>query len=104
MDRIWLKSYPDYVPAELPPAPFHSVRELFEHAFERWPERPAYTNMGTTLTYRDLDEQVDALCVLSATDLWPDPRRARCDHVAECPAVPDCNVRRLSCGPRRRQR
>jgi len=57
VDRIWLKSYPDYVPAELPPAPFHSVRELFEHAFERWPERPAYTNMGTTLTYRDLDEQ-----------------------------------------------
>ena len=57
MDRIWLKSYPEYVPAELPPAPFRSVRELFEHAFEQWPERPAYSNMGTTLTYRDLDEQ-----------------------------------------------
>jgi long-chain acyl-CoA synthetase len=57
VDRIWLKSYPEYVPAELPPAPFRSVRELFEHAFEQWPERPAYSNMGTTLTYRELDEQ-----------------------------------------------
>jgi long-chain acyl-CoA synthetase len=32
------------------------VRELFEHAFDAYPERPAYTNMGTTLTYRDLDK------------------------------------------------
>ncbi len=31
------------------------MRELFEHAFDEYPERPAYTNMGTTLTYRDLD-------------------------------------------------
>ena len=57
MDKIWLKSYPDYVPAELPAAPFRSVRDLFEQAFERWPDRPSYTNMGTTLSYRDLDEQ-----------------------------------------------
>ncbi|MDH3551226.1 MAG: long-chain-fatty-acid--CoA ligase, partial [Gammaproteobacteria bacterium] len=56
MDKIWLKSYPDYVPAELPPAPFRSVRELFEHAFDAHPERPAYSNMGRTLTYRQLDE------------------------------------------------
>ncbi|MDH3338157.1 MAG: AMP-binding protein [Gammaproteobacteria bacterium] len=56
VDKIWLKSYPDYVPAELPPAPFRSVRELFEHAFDAHPERPAYSNMGRTLTYRQLDE------------------------------------------------
>jgi len=57
VDKIWLKSYPEHVPAELPAAPFRSVRELFEHAFDTWPERPAYTSMGTTLTYRELDEQ-----------------------------------------------
>ncbi len=56
VDKIWLKSYPEYVPAELPPAPFRSVRELFEHAFDTYPERPAYSNMGTTLSYRQLDE------------------------------------------------
>ena len=57
MDKIWLKSYPEDMPAELPPAPFRSVRELFEQAFEKWPDRPSYTNMGTSLTYRQLDEK-----------------------------------------------
>ena len=55
MEKVWLKSYPDYVPAELPEPPFRSVRELFEQAFDAYPDRPAYTNMGTTLTYGDLD-------------------------------------------------
>ena len=56
MDKIWLQSYPEDVDPELPPAPWRSVRELFEDAFDQWPERPSYSNMGTTLTYRELDE------------------------------------------------
>jgi len=56
LEKIWLKSYPEGVPAELPPAAFRNVREIFEQAFDAWPERPAYTNMGTTITYRELDE------------------------------------------------
>ena len=55
MEKAWHKSYPDHVPAELPEPPFRSVRELFEQAFDAYPDRPAYTNMGTTLTYGDLD-------------------------------------------------
>ena len=61
MEKIWLKSYPDNVPAELPDAPFRSVRELFEQAFENWPDRPAYSNMGTTLTYSELDDVIPGL-------------------------------------------
>ena len=56
LEKIWLKSYPEGVPSELPDPPFRSVREIFEHSFDAWPERPAYTNMGTTLTYREIDE------------------------------------------------
>jgi long-chain acyl-CoA synthetase len=56
LDKPWLKSYPEGIPADLPDAPWRSVRELFEQAFNAWPERPAYTNMGTTLTYREVDE------------------------------------------------
>ena len=56
MEKIWLKSYPPGVPEELPTPPYGSVRELFEQAFEKYPERPAYSNMGTTLSYRQLDE------------------------------------------------
>jgi long-chain acyl-CoA synthetase len=56
VDKVWLKSYPDGVPAELPEAPFRSVRDLFEQTFDAYPERPAYTCMGTTLSYGELDK------------------------------------------------
>ena len=68
MEKIWLKSYPEGIPAELPDAPFRSVRELFEHAFETWPDRPAFSNMGTTMTYRQLDEKsMQFACYLQKT-------------------------------------
>ncbi len=56
MDKIWLKSYQEDVPAEIPTPEFKSLREMIEFAFDEFPDRPAYTNMGTTLTYRDLDK------------------------------------------------
>ena len=55
MDKIWLKSYAEDVPAEIPTPEFKSLREMIEFAFDEFPDRPAYTNMGTTLSYRDLD-------------------------------------------------
>ncbi len=56
MERIWLKSYPDGIPDQLPPPEFRSIREMFEHTFETYPDRPSYTNMGTSISYRELDE------------------------------------------------
>ncbi len=56
MEKIWLKSYPDGIPAELPPSKFRSIRDMFESLFEAYPDRAAYTNMGTTMSYRQLDQ------------------------------------------------
>jgi long-chain acyl-CoA synthetase len=56
LEKPWLKSYPEGIPAELPPAPYRSVREIFEQAFDAWPDRVAYSNMGTALTYSQVDE------------------------------------------------
>jgi len=56
LERIWLKSYPDGIPDQLPPPEFRSIREMFEHAFETYPDRPSYTNMGASISYRELDE------------------------------------------------
>ena len=55
MQKPWLNSYPDNVPAEIPASEVRSLRELIEQSFAEFPDRPAYTNMGTTLTYADLD-------------------------------------------------
>lgn len=55
MEKIWLKSYPEGVPAEIPAPEFQSVRDMIEYSFREFADRPAYTNMGTTLTFSDLD-------------------------------------------------
>ncbi|MGI9201215.1 MAG: AMP-binding protein [Woeseiaceae bacterium] len=68
MEKIWLKSYPDNVPAELPPSEFRSIREMFENTFAAYPERPSFTNMGTTMAYRELDERsMQFACYLQKT-------------------------------------
>ena len=55
MEKVWLKSYPEGVPEEVAEPPWRSVRDLCEHSFAAFPDRPAYTCMGTTLTYADLN-------------------------------------------------
>ena len=56
MDRIWLKSYPPHVPAEVDPAQLRSLKELLEQTCATNAERVAFVQMDTGLTYRRLDE------------------------------------------------
>ncbi len=56
MDRIWLKNYPAGVPTDIDPGEYASIKELFEEAATAYRNQPAYTNMGATLTYAQLDE------------------------------------------------
>ncbi len=55
--KIWLASYPDIVPAELPPLEHASLAELLEESCARYADRLAFTSMGKSITYRDLDIQ-----------------------------------------------
>jgi long-chain acyl-CoA synthetase len=55
--KIWLASYPDIVPAELPTLEHASLAELLEESCARYADRPAFTSMGKSITYRDLDMQ-----------------------------------------------
>ncbi|MDL2404973.1 long-chain-fatty-acid--CoA ligase [Rhizobium calliandrae] len=55
--KIWLASYPDGVPAELPPLEHVSLAELLEESCARYADRLAFTSMGKSITYRDLDAQ-----------------------------------------------
>ncbi len=57
MEKVWLKSYPEGIPEEIPTPPWRSVRDLFEHSFAAYPDSPAYTNMGRTLTYAELNQK-----------------------------------------------
>ncbi len=55
MDRIWLKSYPAGMPAEIDPDQFASVADLLEKLFGKYAGKPAFHNLGCTLSYADLD-------------------------------------------------
>jgi long-chain acyl-CoA synthetase len=55
MERIWLKSYPPGVPADIDPSEFRSLVELFETSIRKYGERSAYHSMGKTLTFAELD-------------------------------------------------
>jgi long-chain acyl-CoA synthetase len=55
MDKIWLKAYPPYVPAEVDPARLRSVKQLLEETCAKHADRVAYVYMGATITYRQLD-------------------------------------------------
>jgi len=56
VEKVWLKSYPEGIPEEIPAPPWRSIRDLFEHGFANYPDNAAYTNMGRTLSYAELNE------------------------------------------------
>jgi long-chain acyl-CoA synthetase len=55
MDKIWLKSYPQGVPAEIDYTQYRSLVHLLEEAFAKYAERNAYVCMDKFLTYAELD-------------------------------------------------
>ena len=55
MDKIWLEHYPKGVPAEININDYASIREVFTESVGRFADRPAYSCMGKTITFRELD-------------------------------------------------
>ena len=55
MERIWLKSYLPGVPAEINPSEYRSLLEMIELSLVKYRDNPAFTCMGRTLTFGDLD-------------------------------------------------
>jgi len=55
MDKIWLKSYPPGVPAEVDYRQHKSIGDLFEASVAKFRDRPAYHNMGKTISFGELD-------------------------------------------------
>ena len=53
--RPWLANYPPGVPAQVDTKQFSSLAQVLETACERFAHRPAFENMGRTLTYADID-------------------------------------------------
>ena len=55
MDKIWIKTYPTGVPAEISIDHVPSLVALFEDACRKYVDKTAYINMGREMTYGELD-------------------------------------------------
>jgi long-chain acyl-CoA synthetase len=56
MDKVWLKSYPAGVPAEIDVNQYASVREVLEESCAKYGSRRAYSCMGKAITFTELDD------------------------------------------------
>lgn len=59
MEKIWLKNYPQGVPTEIELAPYNSITDLYEESVKKYASQKAFTNMGVSLTYAQLEEKVN---------------------------------------------
>ncbi|MCM2326623.1 MAG: long-chain-fatty-acid--CoA ligase [Lysobacter sp.] len=55
MERPWIKSYPPGVGADIDMGAYSSLRDILESSCGRYADLPAFTCMGATITYRELD-------------------------------------------------
>lgn len=60
MDRPWLASYPESVPAEIDISNYDSVVQIFTESTSRFADRPAFHNLGTTISYQELEQYTQA--------------------------------------------
>ncbi len=56
MEKIWLKEYPEGIPAEVDVHEYSSLKDIFEKSCARFRELPAYGNMGVSMSYGELDQ------------------------------------------------
>ncbi|WP_020558664.1 AMP-binding protein [Thiofilum flexile] len=56
MEKVWLKHYPEGVPTDIDPNQYRSIVDLFQRSVQQFSTLPAFSNMGSTLTYAQADE------------------------------------------------
>ena len=56
-DKVWLKHYPKGVPAEIDYSAYSSIKQLFENCCEKFKDLPAYSNLGCTISYAELEQK-----------------------------------------------
>jgi long-chain acyl-CoA synthetase len=55
MEKIWLKHYPEGVPAEIDPSQYASLVALMEESFAKFRDRKAFICMDKAMTFGELD-------------------------------------------------
>ncbi|MBN8211983.1 MAG: long-chain fatty acid--CoA ligase [Xanthomonadales bacterium] len=56
LERPWLASYPAGVPQQIDPDEYPSIVSVLQSSLEKYRDRPAFSNMGRSITYAEVDE------------------------------------------------
>ncbi|MEI8169421.1 MAG: AMP-binding protein [Rhodoferax sp.] len=56
MEKIWLKNYPKGIESEVDIHAFASLKEVLRSSCERFADLPAFSNMGASMSYAELDQ------------------------------------------------
>ena len=55
MERIWLDNYTEGTPHDIDPDTYPSLVAIIDEAIARFPDRPAFENLGVRITFAELD-------------------------------------------------
>ncbi len=69
MEKLWLQSYPPGVPADVDLDPNESLVDIFDRACRNYPDMPAFTSLGCTLNYAQMDDLTARFAAYLQNDL-----------------------------------
>lgn len=77
-ENFWKNKYPVEIPSEIDPDQYPNIQAVLKESCERFADKPAFVNMGKTLTYGDLYKLSGdfAAWLQNHTDLQPGDRIA----------------------------
>lgn len=67
--KVWLSSYPAQVSKEIDLTPYTSILTVFEEAIRTFKHAPAFSNLGVTYTFEDLDQKSAAMASFFQNEL-----------------------------------
>ena len=67
--KPWLSNYQEGIPENTDIDAYSSIVELYQEAVKKYSDKPAFYNMGSTLTYAELDKLSDQFCSYLQNDL-----------------------------------
>lgn len=90
---FWNDKRPAGVPLDIDLGAYKSVIEVFERSCKKFADRPAFSNMGVTLTYAELERYSAAFAgyLQAHTDLAPGIA-SRCRCPTSCITRLPCSV------------
>ncbi|QCF26244.1 long-chain fatty acid--CoA ligase [Hydrocarboniclastica marina] len=90
LEQFFRDKYPSGIPSEIDPNKYKSMVDVFDQAVVKFADRPAFSAVGVTLTYRDLDNysRQFAAYLQNETNLKPGDRIAvQLPNITQYPVV-----------------